>query len=265
MYKLSILIPTYNYAEGLKRIINEIPRSEVGKNIEVIIFDNSTDENVAEFVRGLDICVNYKRTKLVGNPCVNWNDLLSNAKGEYSMLLHHDEFLPNESSWNQLLEALSTGECVYLTNLILTDSSNTEFRHMPNFIRNRLIIKDPDYLIRRNFVGPCGCFIFKTSLKIRFDSRLIWLVDVDFYIRLLNKATNLVLIESVSVSSYQRKQGSITNSLASNVKKITNSEISLLKNEAVYANNRWIKPKLFTREIESFIWNTYRFIFKFMR
>ena len=45
----------------------------------------------------------------------------------------------------------------------------------------------PEVLLAANRIGPPSVVIFKKDLNVLFDSRMRWLVDIDFYIRYLKK------------------------------------------------------------------------------
>src|SRR6266446_10026845 len=90
---LSILIPTYDYPEGVVRILRCLtPRLQ--DDVEIIISDDSPTSAVAESVAPfLDACdkIKYTHNARALGPCANWNALLERAAGEYCLLLHHDD------------------------------------------------------------------------------------------------------------------------------------------------------------------------------
>jgi hypothetical protein len=43
------------------------------------------------------------------------------------------------------------------------------------------------YILRRNFIGPVSSLVIKNNNLPKFDTKLRWLVDVDFYYKLINK------------------------------------------------------------------------------
>src|SRR2546423_12636792 len=96
---ISICIPSYNEPELLERALLSIINQDY-KNVEVIISDDTPDESVKkiipEYSNRLQLSY-YQNLPSLGSP-KNWNAALNKGKGEYLMLLHHDDWLANSNS-----------------------------------------------------------------------------------------------------------------------------------------------------------------------
>ncbi len=91
---LSILIPAFNYPEGVSRILGGLD-GHSATGVEILVGDDSSAsgvESVAALARGRFEGLSYHRNEPSLGACGNWNDLLARAKGDYCLLLHHDEF-----------------------------------------------------------------------------------------------------------------------------------------------------------------------------
>lgn len=94
--KISVLIPTYNYAKYLDETIQSV-LNQTFKDFELIIVDNYSTDNTEDLIKKYldDKRVSYyknpKNLGLVGN----WNQCLTHARGEYiKYLCADDKFHP---------------------------------------------------------------------------------------------------------------------------------------------------------------------------
>ena len=123
-FLLSVLIPSYNYKKGIKKILNgfSLCNRSLLENIEIIIGDDSDKKLLS--TKELDLYKNsipnliyiHNKKKLYID---NWNNLISISKSKYFWLLHHDEELddPNNNLEN-ILNYLNTGYYGYIIQVI---------------------------------------------------------------------------------------------------------------------------------------------------
>lgn len=57
--------------------------------------------------------------------------------------------------------------------------------HTPRRLRRWIVNRFPAYLLRRNVLGPPSVIVLKESLRAPFDPRIPWMVDVEWYHRIL--------------------------------------------------------------------------------
>ena len=79
---LSILIPAYNYADGVRRIVQPL-LSEGRTDIEIVVHDDSTDDRVEAAIAELAAFhsyLRYTRNVPAKGAVGNWNGLLQNAQ-----------------------------------------------------------------------------------------------------------------------------------------------------------------------------------------
>ena len=124
---------------------------------------------------------------------------------------------------------------IFKFNLII-NQIHTSFKKQLN-----QIIKNPKKLINANVFGPPSALIISKELKFYYDNSFIFLVDVDLYIRLLEKLNinDIFIINKnhMNIISSQNNKYSITNFL-----KINKHAIKLIEREKLlsiykYDNN----------------------------
>ena len=265
---LSILIPAYNYPIGVERILSKLS-SEYSEDIEIIVFDDSSDNevhNVCTAYKDAFYSFIYKHNDPAMGAIDNWNSLLDEAKGEYCLLLHHDEFPLGDNFINKVIDTLSINAAidVLIMDLVLVDI-NTGFirQHAPSWLRNLSAKYFPGYLFRRNIIGPVSTMVVRSSVFPRFDEKLQWLVDVELYVRLFKKKINIKTVHDIQIGSAQDKNHSITSSLGNEVFMIKQRELECLRD--LYGDAFWIKKfdwrnpmRLLLNMIESLLWLNFK-------
>lgn len=267
---LSILIPTYVYPLGLERILQALG-DDYSDELELLVFDDSPYNEIQELVSLLASkskwTLRYQHNKPALGPAANWNALLDAAQGEYCLLLHHDEFPLGSDFVTNVLKALrqDTGiDVLILDSVLISPSTGSNRRHLPNWLRNLVINSFPEYLFRRNVIGPTATLVFRRSLSPRFDARLRWFIDVDFYVRLLMVAKNFRLCPEIQIGSVMDRANSITAGLRSSIPQIAREERIYLK-EVHQTTSLWLESSQYKVNLRTIIlvceticWNSIR-------
>lgn len=92
--KVSVLIATYNRANLISRAIQSVLEQTL-KDLEVIVADDGSTDNVAEVVKewqARDSRIKYTRSEHVGRISKISNFGLREAKGEYIAILDDDDY-----------------------------------------------------------------------------------------------------------------------------------------------------------------------------
>src|SRR5687768_8593791 len=97
MPKVSVLIPTYNYAHVLDETIQCV-LNQTFTDFELIIVDDNSNDNTDEVVKKylVDERVKYFRNEKNLRTMGNWNKCLEYATGEYIKYLCADDLLHPE-------------------------------------------------------------------------------------------------------------------------------------------------------------------------
>jgi len=197
--KVSICIPVYNHFDYVKRLFDSIVMQDY-ENIEVIVSDDSIQSEIA------DLCEQYKdelriryckHRPSLGSP-KNWNFALDQASGEYIMLIHQDDYFAKASSIDSYLNEFRKNKnvsFVFSRNTPMYDNGTL----VPNVPRNQKIINDLkgniDILIDDFVIGPPSNVMISKKIKTRFDERFIWLVDVDYFVRIIESGIEYSFID----------------------------------------------------------------------
>jgi len=267
---LSILLPAYRYREGVHRILRGLQPLPLG-DCELIVLDNSPDDEVEQEVMrwcsATGMQVAYQRNRPALGAAANWNSLLDKASGKYCLLLHHDEFPLSDHFVMDLIQELRKDPDVdvIMLDCVLIDSQSGQFRrHLPTWLRAFVVNRFPQYLFRRNVIGPTSALVVRRSLYPRFDERLRWLVDVDVYVRLLKIAKRLRLCPQIQVGSILGRADSITARLGSSIPQIAREERAYLKG-IHHTTGLWLGPvrnepilHFLLRVCEAVCWNLMR-------
>jgi glycosyltransferase involved in cell wall biosynthesis len=191
MIDLSVVIPSYNNLRLLKNSLNSV-LSQRNIVIEIIIVDDSTTDEIEYYIRTLkdDRILYYKNTPIKG-AIKNWNFGLELANGNYITILHHDEYYADPI--NQLSSIFSHNKNydILISKIHISSLDNSVYVSLLyNFMKNFVINHIPSFLFFYNFIGPVSCVVFKNDKKYFFNINMKWLVDVEWYYRLLSNNKN---------------------------------------------------------------------------
>ena len=96
MYKVSVIIPTYNSERYIERTFNSLMNQSIGfENIEVIVVDDNSSDNTKTILKNLELkydnikCFYYEDNS--GSPSRGRNTGIDLASSNYLMFLDHDD------------------------------------------------------------------------------------------------------------------------------------------------------------------------------
>lgn len=244
---LSILIPAYNYADGVRRIV--MPLLFEGRtDIEILVHDDSTDDSVEVAMRELAAShsfLRYVRNVPAKGAVGNWNGLLQSAQGRYVILIHHDDFPLSESFASELLDELeskSWPDALFLSCLALDVARKDINVCICNALRGYIARHWPSYLFRRNVLGPPSVLVVRREIFDGYDPELKWLVDVEGYFRFLTKESRRLVFSRLMMVSSTGMSNAISTSLKSGLKKITETELAYVETK-YKQRSYWILPQ----------------------
>ncbi|RYE58648.1 MAG: glycosyltransferase family 2 protein [Sphingobacteriales bacterium] len=211
--KVSILIPTYNYAHYIGEAI-ESALNQTYTNFELIIVDDqskdNTDEVVSRYLK--DTRVKYYKNKVNLGLAANFNEALKYANGEYiKYLLADDLFHPT------LLEKMvpvmdqHPGVSLVTSKRDMFGSKNKS-SELP-----LLYLQDGNTVIYAsikekagNWIGePTTVMFRKSALKIGgFNTTYTCLVDWEMWLRILTVGDCYIIPETLSYFRVHDKQAS---------------------------------------------------------
>lgn len=188
--KVSICIPAYKQPELLRKALESILIQDF-KDFEIVVTDDSPDffvKDVCDEYIAKNIAIRYvKNVERRGTP-ENWNEAMRHAKGEYIKILHHDDWFSEKDSLSKLVKILDANpdaNFAFCGCRNFNPHGDLQNIHRAKWLQIQKLKKDPTFLFAGNFVGAPSTTIFRNGLEIYFDTQFKWVVDIDFYIRII--------------------------------------------------------------------------------
>jgi len=194
--KISVLIPTYNYARFLPEAIESVLAQDF-QDFELLVVDDASSDNTAEVVR--PFCARDARVRFAVNSSNlgmvnNWNQCLEQARGEYIKFLFGDDKLFHPQALSKLLALMSAHPSAALAasaRAILDEKSNPVdvYRDLADGCHDgRKIIAACLMRNGKNLVGEPSAVLFrKADARRGFDPRYGQVVDVEMWFHLMEK------------------------------------------------------------------------------
>jgi len=209
MTTVSVLIPTYNGARYIGPAIDSVLAQE-GVDLELIVVDDNSKDDTVEVVEACrDPRIRVVRNPFNLGPEGNWNRALELATGKYVKLLPQDDLLQPGSLAKQVaaLDA-DTDESIALVfgaREIIGPTGRILMRRglngaAPGRVPAARLVR---LCVRRgtNVIGEPGAILFRRALAQRvgrFDGQQGFVIDLDYWIRLLAHGDAWYMAEPVS-------------------------------------------------------------------
>jgi glycosyltransferase involved in cell wall biosynthesis len=207
---ISICIPAYKNTDFLKRLLDSILIQRF-RDFEVIVSDDSPDMTVKDLCAffGQQLPLHYYRNaQPLGTP-ENWNEAIRRARGAWIKIMHDDDWFTDENSLQSFAQAITEDPEASFFFSAYRDVFLDEHRSRDVFVsrfRYRSFLREHATLFSKNIVGPPSVVLHRNDPSILYDTRVKWVVDVDFYIRYLSGKTPVYIpriLISVGLSSQQ--------------------------------------------------------------
>lgn len=188
---VSICIPTYLQTTYLKKTLLSI-QEQLFQDYEIIITDDSPNDSVERLLKEFNFQgkLQYFKNKIkLGTP-KNWNECVKKANGTYIKVLHHDDWFSNNESLNDfvnLMEQNPKADFGFCASKSMDKDGNILFTQVPNKKQLNKLRRNCEVLFLGNFIGAPSVTIYKKLSSMDYDNNIRWMVDVDFYIRILKK------------------------------------------------------------------------------
>lgn len=190
MSKVSICIPAYKDSKGVDRLLESVAE-QTYTDIQVIVTDDTPDDSVKNVVSAYEksLPITYKHNEKPLGPGANWNLSMDMADGEYVKIMHQDDWFTFPDSLEKFVSMLDNDPgavMAYSGSRQFTISTGEYFDRCITDEHLKLIDKDSRNLYIGQYIGaPSATIIRRTQL--RFDPKLKWLIDADFYMGLLGE------------------------------------------------------------------------------
>ncbi|MCR4854521.1 MAG: glycosyltransferase [Prevotella sp.] len=208
----TIVIPAFNKVDLLKRAL-ESTVQQTGVSFDIVVADDSTTNDVEQFIGQWksDIPITYLHNRPTMGAVPNWNNALKAATGRYIILMHHDEAMQDPHHLLTIAGHMNQGADIVISAVTVYAGGKERRRLFPSSLTN-FFIHHPTLLFLANPIGPCACVAFRKEHVQPFDDRLQWLVDVEWYYRML-RGRKAVFDKSLHIVSIHGHDGQITGNI----------------------------------------------------
>ncbi len=266
--KVSICMPTYNFAQYLPEAIESVLKQSYG-DYEFLIIDDCSHDDSAEVIRKyaqndrrIIFSINDHNRGMVDN----WNLCLESARGEYIKFLFGDDALFSDNALERMVSVLDAHKEVSLVasaRYVIDDQSNIieiwrEYRAKVGYPGAKII---RDCLIeQKNKIGEPSAVMFRKKHAGRgFDARYRQAVDLEMWLHILEQGNFAYIDEPLCSFRRHAKQQTNVNIRGANVSLVDES-FSLLRQ---YAKKPYIKLPRLIREYMQYvpvysIWKLYK-------
>jgi len=193
--KISVLIPTYNYARYLPEAIDSVLAQDF-EDYELIVSDDCSSDQTEELMARYagDSRIRYHRHQANLGMVENWNWCLSEARGEFIKFVFGDDKISTPKSLTKLLRLIESHSSATLASCArhLIDSES-QILDTWNVLARSGCYRGSDVTYRcldenRNLIGEPTATLFRRRDAGRgFSPGYRQVVDLEFWFRLLEK------------------------------------------------------------------------------
>ncbi len=208
---ISCVIPTYNDVFIIDRCLSSVVHQQNIK-FEIIVCDDTATNEVkilCDYYAKKYNMLRYVIGARTGNAVDNWNKGLAQANGRYLLLIHQDEFLLDQNHLQKIICALDGENARACVTRSITITRN-RMSWFPLVAGAARLFRPPLWtLFMLNWIGPTATVAFSRDVTPLFNPKLKFMVDVDFYWRLL-RAKGVVFINQPKVVSLAHHDAQIS-------------------------------------------------------
>lgn len=217
--RVAICIPAYNQPERLLRTLQSVAAQSF-RDYQVVVTDDSEGDAVAQAVGAFaaDPRFRYVRNPTRKGSPENWNEAIRRSDAPYVKLLHHDDWFSGPDSLGEFVKLLDEhpkADFAFSASRACDAAGDLLYVHVPRPEQLRALAREPGMLFLGNFIGAPSATLFRRC-GLEFDIRLKWMVDLDFYVRLLSRNPRFVSSARPLVSITARGPGKVTEECVDN-------------------------------------------------
>ena len=194
---ISICIPAYKRTDFLLRLLDSIAVQEF-RDFEVIVTDDSPDlsvKSLCETYTARFPLAYYRNEIPLGTP-ENWNEGIRKAQGEWIKIMHDDDWFTGPDALGVFAQAIRdhAGASFIFSayrDIFLDEGREREMQISSS--RYKALVRNTATLFSRNVIGPPSVILYKRLPSVLYDNKVKWVVDIDFYIRCLERTTPIYI------------------------------------------------------------------------
>ncbi|MBF5038121.1 glycosyltransferase family 2 protein [Methylophilus sp. 13] len=236
MPKVSICIPAYMQVAYLKECLLSISEQTI-KDYELIISDDSPDDSVYNLIKQFDFggrLKYFKNSSPLGSP-KNWNFAIQHATSDLIKLMHHDDSFSSPQSLEKFISLMDenpTANFGFSASKVKNVTNNKSWIHTASERQVAQIQTNPELLILGNLIGSPSSTIYRRNINIEYDNKLKWLVDIDFYIRVIQQGNKIVNTQEAFITTPTNASHQVTEEC------INNCQLELYEYTTLYLKNQ---------------------------
>lgn len=198
---VSICVPAYKHTTYLERLLDSIS-IQTFKSYEVVVTDDSPEDTVKQFLEKYTRLtgIRYIRNRAALGTPENWNEGIRQSKGKWIKLMHDDDWFADPFALQAFFDAsMQNPNCKFFFSAfqnVEQTSGNAEVIRCNAFDR-WLLTFSPLHLFKRVYVGNPSCTFIRRDVDELYDNRFKFVVDFEYYIRLVRKEKNFQYIDKV--------------------------------------------------------------------
>jgi glycosyltransferase involved in cell wall biosynthesis len=198
---ISICIPAYKNINYLKRLLNSIA-DQTFTNYEVVVTDDSPDDSVKNFIAGYQRVRNlrhFKNATALGTP-ENWNEGIRRSTGRWIKLMHDDDWFTSPDALRLFYKAAEANPtCSFFFSAFQNVVEKTRVVDVVrlDFVDQFILRLNPLHLFKKVYVGNPSCTFIRSDVDELYDNRFKFVVDFEYYIRLIKKYKQYKYIDEV--------------------------------------------------------------------
>ena len=199
---ISICIPAYQRPELLRRLLQSI-REQDFREYEIILTDDTPGDEVATVAAGFaDLPLHYFKNQPAAGTPGNWNRALEKALAPWVQVMHADDWYASPDALSRFAEACrhSTGSFVCCASREIDSSGMVRKQMRLGKAGKQALEADPLCLVSDNLVGHPSVLVHRADKDLAYNTRFKWVVDIDFYIRYLEKHGGFTYIDQPLVN-----------------------------------------------------------------
>jgi glycosyltransferase involved in cell wall biosynthesis len=218
--KVSVCIPTYNYAAFLPETIESILAQNFGDFELLIIDDNSTDDtrSVVESYAQRDPRIRFSVNAGNVGMVQNWNLCLARARGEYIKFVFGDDLLPSADALGKMAALLDRDPSLSLvcSARTIVDEQSRVLR-VESHIKKTGVLPGVDVinsclLQKKNLIGEPSIVMFRRAQAERgFLANYRQIVDLEMWFHLLEQGSLAYLDEPLCAFRIHERQQTMQN------------------------------------------------------
>ena len=201
---ISICIPAYKQVDYLRRLLDSVS-IQTFKGFEVVITDDSPDNSVRILLKEYTSIPNlfyYKNEQPLGTP-ENWNEAIRKASGNWIKLMHNDDWFATNDALQQFFNAVQQNPNTdFLYSAFQNIEANSDKKEVVKMSATdkAFLSSNPYHLLKKVYIGNPSCTLVRNGLDIFYDKRYKFIVDFEYYIRLIQQTAAPVYIDEILIN-----------------------------------------------------------------